>query len=81
MEGLSISPSGKVFSSVQSILDINGETNKALFTRIVMYDPKTKETKMFAYPVNMSKFKKAKDLKIGDIYAVNDKQTSCYRAR
>ena len=44
MEGLSISPSGKVFSSVQSILDINGETNNALFTRIVMYDPKTKKT-------------------------------------
>ena len=74
MEGLSISPSGKVFSSVQSILDINGETNNALFTRIVMYDPKTQKTKMYAYPVNMSKFKKAKDLKIGDIYAVNDKQ-------
>ena len=74
MEGLSISPSGKVFSSVQSILDINGETNNALFTRIVMYDPKTKKTKMYAYPVNMTKFKKAKDLKIGDIYAVNDKQ-------
>ena len=74
MEGLSISPSGKVFSSVQSILDINGETNNALFTRLVMYDPKTKKTKMYAYPVNMTKFKKAKDLKIGDIYAVNDKQ-------
>lgn len=74
MEGLSISTSGKVFSSVQSILDINGETNKALFTRIIVFDPKTKQTKMYAYPVNMSKFKKAKDLKIGDIYAINDKQ-------
>ena len=30
--------------------------------------------RMYAYPVNMTKFKKAKDLKIGDIYAVNDKQ-------
>lgn len=74
MEGLSISPSGKIFASVQSILDINGETNNALFTRIVMYDPKTKKSKMYAYPVNMTKFKKAKDLKIGDIYAVNDTQ-------
>lgn len=74
MEGLSISPSGEIFSSVQSILDINGETNNALFTRIVIYDPKTKKTKMYAYPVNMTKFKKAKDLKIGDIYAVNEKQ-------
>lgn len=59
---------------MQSILDINGETNKALFTRIIVFDPKTKKTKMYAYPVNMSKFKKAKDLKIGDIYAINDKQ-------
>ncbi|MES1038293.1 esterase-like activity of phytase family protein [Peribacillus simplex] len=74
MEGLSISPSGKVFSSVQSILDINGETNNALFTRIVVFDPKSNKTKMYAYPVNMSKFKKAMDLKIGDIFAVSDKQ-------
>jgi hypothetical protein len=47
MEGLSISPSGNIFSAVQSILDVNGETIKALFTRIVLFDPKTKETKMF----------------------------------
>lgn len=74
LEGLSISPSGKVFSAVQSILDINGETGKALFTRIVVFDSKKKQTKMFAYPVDPTKYKKAKDMKIGDIVAVNDNQ-------
>jgi hypothetical protein len=72
MEGLSISPSSKVFTAVQSILDVKGETSNALFTRIVLFDPKTKDTKMFAYPVDKSIYKKSNALKIGDIYAVSD---------
>ncbi|MGM0881355.1 MAG: esterase-like activity of phytase family protein [Bacillota bacterium] len=72
MEGLSISPSDKVFSAVQSILDVNGETSNALFTRIVLFDPKTKETKMYAYPVDKTIYKKSNALKIGDIFAISD---------
>lgn len=74
MEGLSISPSGKIFSVVQSSLEIDGKSNKALFTRIVMLDPKTKKTKMFAFPIETDKYKKSKDVKIGEVYAVNDSQ-------
>lgn len=72
-EGLTITPSGKVIASVQSVLDVNGETKKtACFTRFVELDPKTKETKMFAYPVDVTMYKSPKDCKIGDIYAVDD---------
>ena len=72
-EGLTITPSGKILASVQSVLDINGETkNTACFTRIVEFDPITNETKMYAYPVDVSLYKSPKDCKIGDIYAIDD---------
>lgn len=72
-EGLTITPSGKVLVSVQSVLDIEGETKKtSLFTRIVEFDPETKESKMYAYPVEVSDYNSPQDCKIGDIYAVDD---------
>lgn len=73
-EGLTITPSGKILVAVQSVLDIEGKTkDNALFIRIVEFDPKTKETKMYAYPVESSDYNSPKDCKIGDIYAVDDK--------
>lgn len=72
-EGLTITPSGKVLVSEQSVLNVNGETSKtACFTRIVEFDPATKETKTYAYPVDVSKYKSPSDCKIGDIYAIDD---------
>lgn len=74
MEGLSISPSGKIYGVMQSSLEMDGVANKALFTRIVMLNPKTKQTKMYALPIETAKYKKSKDVKIGEVYAVNDTQ-------
>ena len=72
-EGLTITPSGKILVAVQSVLDIEGETkDNALFTRIVEFDPETKESKMYAYPLNSEDYTSPKDAKIGDIYAVDD---------
>jgi|GEM_PF-75392 len=72
-EGITVTPSGKVIAAVQSVLDVDGKTSKtACFTRLVEFDPQTKKTKMFAYPVDVSQYKSPKDCKIGDIYAVND---------
>lgn len=72
-EGLTITPSGKVLVSEQSVLNVNGETSKtACFTRIVEFDPATKETKTYAYPVDVSKYKSPSDCKIGDIFAIDD---------
>ena len=72
-EGLTITPSGTVLASVQSVLDVNGETQKtACFTRIVALDPVTKETKMYAYPVDLSQYSSPANCKIGDIYAIDD---------
>ncbi len=72
-EGLTIAPSGKIYASLQSVLNINGETSKtATFVRILELDPKTGETKMFAYPVDVSAYKSPKNCKLGDIYAPDD---------
>lgn len=72
-EGLTITPSGKILVSMQSVLNVEGETkSSALFTRIVEFDPETKESKMYAYPVNTEDYNSPKDCKIGDIYAVDD---------
>lgn len=72
-EGLTIAPSGKIYASLQSVLDINGETSKtATFIRILELDPRTGETKMFAYPVDVSAYKSPKNCKLGDIYALDD---------
>lgn len=72
-EGLTIAPSGKIYASLQSVLDIEGETSKtATFVRIVELDPATGATKMFAYPVDVSAYKSPKNCKLGDIYALDD---------
>ena len=74
-EGLTITPSGKVVASVQSVLDVDGESAKtALFTRVVEYDPETEEVRMFAYPVATEDYEKPKDCKVGDIYAISDEK-------
>ena len=72
-EGLTITPSGKILVSMQSVLNVENETkSSALFTRIVEFDPETKESKMYAYPVNTEDYNSPQDCKIGDIYAVDD---------
>ena len=58
---------------MQSVLNVENETkSSALFTRIVEFDPETKESKMYAYPVNTEDYNSPQDCKIGDIYAVDD---------
>ena len=72
-EGLTITPSGKILVAVQSVLDVEGETkDNALFTRIVEFDPETKESKMYAYPVKTEDYTSPQDCKVGDIYAVDE---------
>lgn len=72
-EGITITPSGKILASMQSVLDINGETAKtACFTRIVELNPETGSMKTYAYPVDVSEYASPKNCKIGDIYAIDD---------
>lgn len=72
-EGLTITPSGKVIISMQSVLDVDGKTSKtACFVRFVELDPVTKQCKTYAYPVDTTMYKSPKDCKIGDIYAIDD---------
>ncbi len=74
MEGIAVTPSNMVLGAVQSICDIDGNAgkSKAPFTRLVLLDPETGETKMYAYPVDVEAYNKSKDVKIGDLQAVSD---------
>lgn len=72
-EGLTRMPDGRIIAAVQSTLDIDGKTkNSARFTRLVSYDPKSGKTAMYGYPIDIERYKKAKDAKIGDIVALDN---------
>ena len=71
-EGLTIDENGDVYATVQSPMDINGETKKsAAYTRIVRFNPQTKKTIMYAYPVDKN-YKNFGNAKIGDICSVGN---------
>lgn len=71
-EGLTIDEKGDVYAAVQSPLDVNGETGKkAEYTRIIKFNPKTKKTVMYAYPVDKG-YKNPSAAKIGDIHSVGN---------
>ncbi len=74
MEGIAVTPSNMVLGAVQSICDIDGDVknSNAPFTRLVLLNPETGETKMFAYPVDVKAYKRCKDVKIGDLHSVSD---------
>ncbi|WP_031485298.1 esterase-like activity of phytase family protein [Maridesulfovibrio frigidus] len=74
MEGVAVTPSNLVLGAVQSICDVGGKisASKAPFTRLVLLDPETGKTKMFAYPIDVDAYKKCKDAKIGDLHAISD---------
>jgi hypothetical protein len=82
-EGVALAPNGKVYIVIQSIMDMpdvklpdssTAKTSKAPFVRLVEYDPVSKATRQFAYPIDVAAYDKAKDAKIGDLVAINNSQ-------
>ena len=73
-EGLTVDEKGHVFALIQSPLNVDGKTAKtAKYTRIVEFDPITKETTMYAYPVDTG-YKNTGAAKIGDITSIGKGQ-------
>lgn len=73
-EGVTVDEKGHVFALIQSPLDVDGKTAKtAKYTRIVELDPVTKETTMYAYPVDTG-YKNTGAAKIGDITSIGNGQ-------
>lgn len=73
-EGLTIDERGHIFALIQSPLNVDGKTAKtAKYTRIVELDPATKETKMYAYPVDTG-YKNPGKAKLGDITSIGNGQ-------
>ena len=73
-EGLTIDERGHVFALIQSPLNVDGKTAKtAKYTRIVEFDPLTKKTTMYAYPVDTG-YKNPGAAKLGDITSIGKGQ-------
>ena len=70
-EGLAFD-NGKLYAVVQSTLDIS--KNTALFTRLVEFDPQTRTSKTYAYPLNPADWQdgKAGKAKLGDLVALGN---------
>lgn len=71
-EGITRMPDGRIIAAVQSTLDIDGKSKKkAVFTRLVSFDPATGKTAMYGYPID-DVYSKNSDAKIGDIVALDN---------
>lgn len=71
-EGITIDENGDIFAIIQSPLDVENETKKtAKYTRIVKFNPNTKECTMYAYPVDNG-YKDFSKAKIGDITSIGE---------
>jgi hypothetical protein len=71
-EGITRLPDGRIIAAVQSTLDIDGKSKKkALFTRLVSFDPVSGKTAMYGYPID-DVYSKNSDAKIGDIVALDN---------
>lgn len=74
-EGITRMPDGRILAAVQSTLNIDGKTkNRAIFTRLVSFDPATGKTAMYGYPLDVNHWKKMADAKIGDMVALDNHQ-------
>ncbi|EER9344368.1 TPA: esterase-like activity of phytase family protein [Escherichia coli] len=74
-EGVTRMPDGRIIAAVQSTLDIYGKSkNKAVFTRLVIFNPVTGKTEMYGYPIDKDAYNKNSDAKIGDIVALDNKR-------
>lgn len=73
-EGITVDERGHIFALIQSPLNVDGKTAKtAKYTRIVELDPVTKETRMYAYPIDTG-YKNTGAAKLGDITSIGNGQ-------
>lgn len=77
IEGIAVTPNGKVYMTLESVLDVDHNTkSSASFIRIIEFSPYTLSTRMFAYPFDQNMYqvtnKKGVKAKIGDIDALNN---------
>ncbi|EGB15973.1 hypothetical protein DND132_2770 [Pseudodesulfovibrio mercurii] len=74
MEGIAVTPGGKVLAAVQSVCDVDGniKKSKATFIRLVLLDPATGKVEQFAYPHDIRNYAQSAHAMIGDLHAISD---------
>ncbi len=61
-------PDGRIVPPMQSTLDIDGKSKKkALFTRLVSFDPAERKNRNVRLSIDSAAYSKNSDAKIGDI--------------
>lgn len=71
-EGITIDEKGELYAILQSPLNIEGKTEKtAQYIRIVKLNLETKETAMYAYPIDNG-YKDSSQVRIGDIHSIGN---------
>ena len=73
IEGVTITPNGKLYFIMQSPLNINAETAAlATFVRLVEYDLAKQQSRMLAVPITQSLYASPSDIKFGDLQAIDN---------
>ncbi|MFZ5425860.1 MAG: esterase-like activity of phytase family protein [Thermodesulfobacteriota bacterium] len=70
--GVSMSPSGKVFTMMRGVLFSGGKPG--LFSRIVEFDPDTERVRQLCYPIDLETFEDPARVVTGDPVAFADKR-------
>jgi hypothetical protein len=72
--GLAVTPSGKVLLCLRAALNADGSPreSKAVFIRLVEYDPASGKTRMFAYPIEQSAYRRTYDAQIGSLACLGE---------
>jgi hypothetical protein len=72
--GLAVTPAGRVVACLRAALSADGvpRQSKAAFIRLVEYDPATRATRMFAYPIDPANYSRAYDAQICGLTAVSE---------
>lgn len=69
--GVSISPTGKVYTIMRGVLSVEGKP--AIFSRIVEFDPDTERVRQLPYPIDEEAFADPSQVSTGEVVAVADK--------
>lgn len=74
-ESLTVAPNGKVYALIEGVLNFDSKAiSKSSIIRMLEIDPKTDKVRTFAYPYDYGAYKAPKNVKIGDLAAIDNNE-------
>ncbi len=72
-EAVTVAPNDKIYALLEGVLNLDEASVKtAKLIRMIEIDPQTRETRMFAYPFDSTKYTNSSKVKVGDLTALDD---------